>query len=249
MAARRSARLIAVLWAAMAVCLPACSGLSSQGGGDPTPGATKVDTPSESAPASPSPGTPLPGIPAPTNPADPPVITSKYQTIREPASWTWTLPAGWRSAGWYARVKAAAGPAGTETDELSDQGRPADGWELNWHWHSPQITSLGVNSALDTQKNPARLNCAAQGFDPANQRAGEQITSLVTLCASADFPGAEPAVAQPWAAKESGEVLAALRAHPSASISSPTVTFGAGMYVLVASSVRSYGFTIWLYVR
>lgn len=245
----RTARfLIAAAMAALTAC--------SQGPGKPS--ATAGETPS--SPAHPAaaatgqagPGRPEPTPPAPTvdaNPSDPPAITTippgggfLYFPRKTPAFRG--LPPGWDSAAWIRQVQAAAAAG----QHASRRTRPGDfsfpGTSIvSWTWSSwPAVKSFTVDAGMEVQQNATNFQCTAEGFDPGNGQAAQQVSKLFALCASAMFPGARPAVAERWVSRQESLVLADLRSHPrAAEIMSATPAFGTGIYWVEGRYQASYG--------
>jgi hypothetical protein len=111
------------------------------------------------------------------------------------------LPAGWDSAAWIRQVQAVAAAAGqhaSQRDLPGDLSFPGTSI-VSWNWSSlPAVKSLTVNAGMDVQRNATNFQCTAEGFDPGNGQAAQQVSKLFALCASVVFPGAQPAVAERW---------------------------------------------------
>jgi hypothetical protein len=159
-----------------------------------------------------------------------------------------SLPTGWDSAAWFARVQAAAGPKGVKHAFAIGSSSPGES-ELGWDWSSPGVKSFSVGAGLEAGKNPIALTCDAQGFDPADQQAVEKIASVLELCTSAAFPGARRAAASRWVDREEALMLADLRAKPHArEILSTTPSFGPAVYSLQLGPIQGFGVTFLLKV-
>ena len=104
------------------------------------------------------------------------------------------------------------------------------------------MKSFTVDAGMEVQRNATNVQCMAEGFDPGNGQAAQQVSRLFALCASAAFPGARPAVAERWVSRQESLVLADLRAYPrAAEIMSATPTFGTGIYWVEGRYQASYG--------
>jgi hypothetical protein len=233
-------------WAALAFCLASCS--SAPGG----PQAGKAPSPatagSDAQPA------PRPEGSVDANPSDPPLVVtgSRARAMRESLQRMppprRNLPTGWSSASWFAQVRSAAGRNGVK-HSFALGASASEGSELGWDWSAPGVKSISAGAGLDAHKNPIALTCDAQGFDPADQQAVEEIASVFMLCTSAEFPGADRAAASRWVDREEALMLADFKARPRArEILSTTPSFGPAVYSLQLGPVQGFGNTFLLKV-
>jgi len=230
-----------------ALCATACSGADQTSPSAATHGPTApaaATTPAPSASRSPVP-TPFGSVDS--NPSDPVIALPTSRTpppnFRVPPPLE-NLPAGWNRTVWSAQVQAAVGTH----PEPTSQPQPATGWK-NWYWSTPGVANLSVGVRLDASGSANELNCAAQGFDPADRSAAADVSALLTLCAKADFPGSAPAAASAWAARQAAPLLAKLRTMTQGQTArSASPTFGAGVYTIEAFYVTGYGNTVEIYV-
>jgi hypothetical protein len=250
--------LIAVATAGLTACSQTPGKPSPAAGGTPSsPAHPAAAATGEAATGEAGTGRPEPTPPAPTvdaNPSDPPAITTippgggflyfprKTPTFRG-------LPADWDSATWISRIRAAAA-AGQHASKRTLPGSFSfPGMSVvSWNWSSlPAVKSFTVQAGIEVQDNVTNFQCTAQGFDPGHEQVAQQVARLFALCASAAFPGAQPAVAERWVSQQESLVLADLRSYPhAAEIMSATPSFGTGIYWVEANYQVPYGDTVQL---
>jgi hypothetical protein len=233
-------------WAVVIFCLASCSsapGSSPHAGKTPSPATTGGSAQS----------TPRPEGSVDANPSDPPLVLTGSQShvlqglLRRMPPPPRSLPAGWDSSSWFAKIQATAGPKSIR--QAFPMGAPSKGSDLGWDWTSSGVKKLSVGAQLDPHKNPIAISCFAQGFDPADQQAAQEIATAFELCTSAAFPGARSAAARRWVDREEALMLAAFRAKPQArEILSTTPSFGPAVYELQLGPMPGFGNTFLLKV-
>lgn len=140
------------------------------------------------------------------------------------------LPALWQPAGWYASVGRELGsPMAFSTLPDVDHGDTWEGVEIPIPGGGKALVSVTVlpNGRVRS------FQCAAEGFDPASTSARAIVLKTLRQCATADFPGSEPAEVQAWISTQSDYCFNDLtRLAAGEMVRGATPIFGAAVYDL-----------------
>jgi hypothetical protein len=215
----------------------ACSS-SSPGTGD-----------SAAAYATPSPGPASASSPAPDSGSS---SSRTVVPVTSPLPAFKNLPAGWHSFdSWTKRVAELAGPKVVASSGLEDPGNPQNGYVASWTWSAASTggQTMAIVVYEDTHKNPIQIRCALGGPDPSSASVAATARSLFSLCASADFPGADTAAAQRWMPGRLATVMAAQRRDPKSAVYVGIYPFGGAVYRLGGDYTPEDGLSLFLQIE
>jgi hypothetical protein len=149
--------------------------------------------------------------------------------------YTYSLPASWHPASWYAQVTHRLGvPEQTSTYPVltgnSDSGDTSESWQVKIPGGSGELTIAVV---VLKSGQVRLLQCFAQDFNASSSAARSEVLTAMSLCADADFPGNSAAQAADWVKGQTFGLLSDLaRMSAGQTVHASTPVFGTGIYWL-----------------
>jgi hypothetical protein len=149
--------------------------------------------------------------------------------------YTYSLPASWRPASWYAQVTHRLGvPEQTSAYPVLANGGTSGDTSESWQVKIPGGSGELTINALVLKSGQVRLlQCFAQGFDASSSAARSEVLTAMSLCADADFPGNSAAQAASWVNRQTSGLLSDLATMSAGqTVIDSTPVFGTGIYWL-----------------